>query len=322
MKLWVRFAISVAVLALLFVFLPWREVVGSMGRIRWTVWLGIVAGFLGGHALGVVKWRLIINAGRGGLRLQDAIGCYAAGLFANLCLPSIVGGDVLRAVLAGKRTNRPEAVVIGGLADRASDVLALTILITGGAVFAGQTLPGTWQLVLIVVMGLAGVAAATGALLVLRRPLTSWPPRIRRKLGRTLVALRRLATRPGTALAALSLSLAIQASFVTLNAIIGEAIGIVQPLSVWFLAWPVAKLSGLLPISLGGLAIREATLAAMLAPFGVAPALGVAASLIWQTVLIAGGLLSGLVWLLYRGRGRRRAATGPGAPTVARAGHG
>ena len=322
MRLWVRFAISVAVLALLFVILPWREVVGSMGRIRWTVWLGIVAGFLGGHVLGVVKWRLIINAGRGGLRVRDAIGCYAAGLFANLCLPSIVGGDVLRAVLAGKRTNRPEAVVIGGLADRASDVLALAILITGGALLAGQALPGSWQLVLMVVMGLVGVAVAAGALLVLRRPLTSWPPRIRRKLGRTLVALRRLVTRPGTALAALSLSLTIQASFVTLSAIIGDAIGIVQPLSVWFLAWPVAKLSGLLPISLGGLAIREATLAAMLAPFGVAPALGVAASLLWQTVLIAGGLLSGLVWLLYRGGRRGHRAPDPSAPTLARVEHG
>jgi uncharacterized protein (TIRG00374 family) len=293
-----------------------------MGRIRWTVWLGIVAGFLGGHVLGVIKWRLIINAGRGGLRFKDAVGCYAAGLFANLCLPSIVGGDVLRAVLAGKRTNRPEAVVIGGVADRASDVLALAILITGGALLAGQALPGTWQLVLIVVMGLAGVAAASGALMVLRRPLTSWPPRIRRRLGRTLVAMRRLVTRPGTALTALSLSLAIQASFVTLSAIIGDAIGIVQPLSVWFLAWPVAKLSGLLPISLGGLAIREATLAAMLAPFGVAPALGVAASLVWQTVLIAGGLLSGLVWLLYRRQGFRRSAPEHSTPNLARAEHG
>jgi uncharacterized membrane protein YbhN (UPF0104 family) len=137
-----------------------------------------------------------------------------------------------------------------------------------------------------------------------------------------LVALRRLVTRPGTALAALSLSLAIQASFVTLSAIIGDAIGIVQPLSVWFLAWPVAKLSGLLPISLGGLAIREATLAAMLAPFGVAPALGVAASLVWQTVLIAGGLLSGLVWLLYRRQGFRRSAPEHSTPNVARAVHG
>jgi uncharacterized membrane protein YbhN (UPF0104 family) len=71
---------------------------------------------------------------------------------------------------------------------------------------------------------------------------------------------------------------------------------------VWFLVWPLAKLAGLLPISLGGLAVREATLAALLAPFGVPIALGVVCSLLWQTVLIAGGLLGGLAWL---GLGRR-----------------
>jgi uncharacterized membrane protein YbhN (UPF0104 family) len=42
--------------------------------------------------------------------------------------------------------------------------------------------------------------------------------------------------------------------------------------------------------------VRDATLAALLASFGVPPAQSLAASLIWQSVMIAGGLLSGLVW--------------------------
>jgi uncharacterized membrane protein YbhN (UPF0104 family) len=53
-----------------------------------------------------------------------------------------------------------------------------------------------------------------------------------------------------------------------------------------------------MPISLGGLAVREATLAALLTPFGVPFALGVVCSLLWQTVLIGGGLIGGLVWLV------------------------
>ena len=60
-----------------------------------------------------------------------------------------------------------------------------------------------------------------------------------------------------------------------------------------------------MPISLGGLAVRETTLAALLAPFGVPFAVGVVCSLLWQTVLISGGLIGGLVWLVL---GRRRGA--------------
>jgi uncharacterized protein (TIRG00374 family) len=316
MKLWGRIVVTVVVLATMFLILPWRDVLGSMGRMPWPVWVGIVLGFLVGHGLGALKWRLAVNAGRGGLAALDALRCYAAGLFANLCLPSIVGGDVLRAVLAGKSTKRPEAVVVGGLADRASDVSALALLIAGGALFARRALPGSAQLVLTVSLVLGVTGALVALFLLIRRPLAAWPPRLRRHLGRMLVALRRLTRRPATAAAVVGLSLAIQTGFILLNAVIGHSIGIDQPLAVWFLAWPVAKLSGLLPISLGGLAIREATLAAALAPFGVAPALGVAASLLWQTVLIAGGLLSGLLWL-----GLRRHHTAENTATIASPGH-
>ena len=83
-----------------------------------------------------------------------------------------------------------------------------------------------------------------------------------------------------------------------LNAWLGRSVGIEVNLAVWFLIWPLAKLASLLPISLGGLAVREASLAALLLPFGVPMARSVVCSLLWQTVLIAGGLLGGLVWLV------------------------
>jgi glycosyltransferase 2 family protein len=60
--------------------------------------------------------------------------------------------------------------------------------------------------------------------------------------------------------------------------------------------WPLSKLAALVPITLGGLGVREATLAALLVPFGVPPAVGVVAALLWQTVLITGGLFAGAVW--------------------------
>ena len=110
----------------------------------------------------------------------------------------------------------------------------------------------------------------------------------------------------------------IQSSFVLLNAWLGGHIGVKVPLGVWFLVWPLAKVASLMPISLGGLAVREASLAGLLAPFGVPLALGVLTSLLWQTVLIAGGLTGGLVWLLL---GRRRAlmGNGPVLPKATRA---
>ena len=56
---------------------------------------------------------------------------------------------------------------------------------------------------------------------VLRRPLAKWPRKLRRPLGRALVALRHLAQKPGYALMALGISLSIQSLFVLLNVWIG-----------------------------------------------------------------------------------------------------
>jgi len=300
---WAKAAISIVLLALLFILLPWSQVREALGRLPPRVWLGVLTGFVLGHALGVAKWRLFVNAARGGLRRLDAALCYSAGLFANLCLPSIVGGDLLRLGLAGKLTRRPEAALWGGIMDRLTDLLSLAILVTTGAILVRTRVEGWLSQVMTV-----GFAVIAGVLLLLlplavRRPLARWPRRLRRPVGRGLVGLRQLWRRPGAAAAGLGLSLLIQGSFVLLNSWLGRSVGIEVDLAVWFLVWPLAKIASLMPISLGGLAVREASLAALLLPFGVPVSRSVVCSLLWQTVLIAGGLLGGLIWLvLHRSR--------------------
>ena len=306
MKIAVRVAVSVIVLALLLTLLPFDEIKQAVGGLSPLLWLGVLAGFLVGHRAGVEKWRSLVNAGRADLGSRQAVRCYAAGLFANLCLPSIVGGDVLRAALASRVTGRTEAVVIGALADRLLDVMALATLITVGALAAPAVLPGAapWLVAGAVLGGV--VAGAVAVAVAGRRPLSSWPPKFRRRIGRTLVGLRRLRRYPRVTARAFAISLGIQTGFVLLNAAIGKAVGVDVPVTVWFLVWPLAKVAALLPISLGGLGLRDATLGALLVPFGIPMALGVVASLVWQSVLIAGGLISGGVWMLLG----REGATG------------
>lgn len=300
MKLWARIAISVTLLGVILVLLPWPMVRDAVARLSPWHWAGVVLGFLAGHTLGVFKWRAFVRGGvgRAVFTVRDAIRCYAAGLFANLCLPSIVGGDLLRMVMAGRATSRPEAALLGGAMDRLTDTAALALLAGAGALTAGSA-HGSALVRTVSVALLAGLGS--GVLLVGlagRRPLARWPARLRRPVGRTLVGVRHLRRHPGLALRGLVLSLLIQSGFVMLNAGLGRAIGVEVVLGAWFLAWPLAKVVSLLPISLGGLAVREASMAGFLAPFGVPLALGVTVSLLWQSVLIAGGLLGGGVWLL------------------------
>lgn len=292
----VRVAASVVLLAVLFQIVPWSDVRAHASRLPFGIWLAILAIFLAGHQLGVVKWRALVNACRARVPMRAATRAYFAGLFANLYLPSIIGGDVLRGALIGRGSGRPEAAVLGGIADRLLDVATMGVLIAFGIIVAREAIPGAGgeaatALVLVAVGG-----AALFLPLAIRRPLRSWPRKARRPIGRSLVALRRLSRSPGSAALALVLSLGIQALFVLLNAWIGREIGIDVSLGVWFIAWPLAKLVALLPVSIGGLVVREAALAGVLAQFGVPIALGTVAGLLWQTVNFTGGLLGGAIW--------------------------
>ena len=103
------------------------------------------------------------------------------------------------------------------------------------------------------------------------------------------------------------LATAIQMAFLVLTAWLAQACGLVLPLRVWFFAWPLAKLAALLPLTQGGIGVREAALVGLLSPFGAAPHLVLAAGLVWEGVVIVGGLLAGLTAFIL-GRAEERQA--------------
>ncbi len=292
----VRVGISGAILAGLFTYLPREALWASLGRISVFQWgIGLV-GFMGGHLLGIFKWQVILRVTGVQLRWADAARCYCAGLFANLCLPSLVGGDVLRAGLAMRITGRKEAVVVGSLLDRFIDILALGVLVTGAGLVAPRALGAHVGAVLAVVASGVGAVILVTLLLVRSRPPTRWSGRARRQIARARLALRAVTRRMTITSAGLGLAVGVQGLFVLLNAFLGLSIGLSAPLRVWFLTWPLAKLAALAPVSLGGLGVREIAFAGLLQPFGIPFPLAVAQSLLWETILVAGGLSAGLIW--------------------------
>jgi len=201
--------------------------------------------------------------------------------------------------------------------DRLMDVSALALTAGAGALLLpGQLDPRGRRVFLLstglVAIGLAVVIAAAAAL-----PAWRFPFRIRRKLARLRQAARGVRRRPHLVIASLAGGVAVQSAFVTLTAVLANACGLHLRLRDWFFAWPLAKIAALLPLSQGGLGVREAALAALLVPFGAPAALAVAVGLVWQTVIYSGGLISGCLALVARGISSRQ--TSQAAPLPPRA---
>lgn len=296
-----RLAGSAVVLALLFSFLPFSELRAALARIPTAVWLLSVPTYLALHLLGITKWRMLVNSAQGGLRMRSAVRCYYYGLFGNTFLPSLVGGDVIRAGLAFRLARSPSGVVIGSVVDRSLDVLALAAVAGMGVLLLPRALDAEGRRVFWVLLGIL-VAAGVGAMIAgAVLPVRRFPYRLRRVLVKARRSVRAMLARPGQVVVALALGISLQTLLVLLSAWLGRACGIEIALTAWLFAWPMAKLSALLPLTQGGLGVREAALAALLAPFGVEPVLAVAAGLVFQGVIISGGLVGGgLAFVLGR----------------------
>jgi uncharacterized membrane protein YbhN (UPF0104 family) len=132
--------------------------------------------------------------------------------------------------------------------------------------------------------------------------------RFRRRLARLRHALRSISRQPSKLLFGWLAGTLIQSTFLLLTARLAVACGLVLPLRLWLFAWPLAKLAALLPLTQGGIGVREAALVALLTPFGAAGHLVLAAGLVWEGVIVAGGLLSGGAAFLLR----RAASSRPG----------
>ncbi len=308
-KTLIKAAISLCILGLVLSYVDTEVVLTGLRRLGLQAFLLYLSGFLFLHALSALKWRFFVTLSDCTMRRRDALRCHAGALFGNLCLPGLIGGDLFRLVLASRLTGRTEAVLMGSLADRVADLLALLVLVGVGFLAAMATpefnrhLPADAAVTCVIFFLVAAVSVWAAIALLRRRPIRRYPRPIARRLIGLLRAGRALSARPMAALNGLALCLMLQFGFVALNIALGREVGLDLDPRLWFLLWPLAKIIAMAPISFGGIGVREAAFALLVAPFAAAE-LAVAQSLIWQCVLVTGGLLCGLSIPFMKHRGR------------------
>ncbi len=298
-----RWGAGLAVLLLLAHVIPREPLRAALARVPGTRFLAILLAYLLVHLVGIAKWRMTVNAAGAGLDFSTSAQCYCGGLFGVLFLPSILGGDVVRLAVGLRRSPQPAGVLAGNIADRILDVCAQGGLVLVGLFLLPESLPGAWQAAArraLLIAALLGMVVALLSILLYRPLLRGRSVRFRRRLARFRHALRSVWRRPHVLVLGWLMGLFIQASFVLLGALLAMSCGLLLPLRVWLFAWPLAKVVALLPLTQGGIGVREAALVVLLAPFGVAGPLAFATGLVWEAVVICGGLLAGLAALLLR----------------------
>lgn len=307
--LFTRWMAALLILGILLHLLPVGALREALSRIPLTRFLAVLLIYLVALTGGITKWHTTVNSAGAQLSFAASAQCYTSGLFGALFLPSIIGGDAARLAVGISRSPRPAAVITGNVADRFLDVAAQLTLVSLGLLLLPGSLPVRLQAPArhVMLASVVGAAAFFALVLSLHRILLRGRSRkFRRRLAQLRHAIRAVARRPNRLVFGWLLGTSVQGTYVLLTALLGVSCGLVLPLRVWLFAWPLAKIAAVMPITQGGIGVREAALVVLLAPFGAPGSQVLATGIVWEGIIITGGLLAGLAaLLLQRGRASR-----------------
>jgi len=301
-----RVGVSLGILIWLFYWSPRDEVLHvlrrGMNHWPWAV-TGLLATFLGLNA-GSLRWHRILRAQGIPVRFTRTFRIFFIGQFFNAFLLGACGGDVMRAFLITRETQADKAsAALTVLVDRA---IGLLVFMAFGSLMILTRMHLMWTRratrLPALLMGIF-LLAAFAALLVLfhRNRFESWPLMQRVERWKRIGPLIRKAyeafyffrTRPRIAAISIGFSL-LNVWFLTL-ACYGFGRCLMIDANIWdyFIFFPIITVFTAVPISIGGLGVREWLFGKMFSTVGVPMYEGILLSLFVY--------LGGVFWSLFGG---------------------
>lgn len=295
---WLRVAITIGLVALLAWRVDGREVVAALRNVHWGYWGLAFATYLVSQAVSARRWAGLARALGFAESYPRFLKLYFEGVFFNQCLPSSIGGDVVKAVRLGQTPG--ERVLAGGtvLADRLTGLAALLVLALTGVLQEALSLPGGGVAAVAGALTLAALAGARLAVGVVGWFAQGLGPG--RPAGRMLARFEPYRRRPSILYRAIGWSFVVQILVVVQVMLLGRSLEVDAPWTAYLIAAPTVSLISTVPASIGGIGLREGGLVELLAPYGVRAELGVAVGLLWFLVALSSGLLGGAAYLWER----------------------
>jgi uncharacterized membrane protein YbhN (UPF0104 family) len=245
-----------------------------------------------------LRWREISADCGAPLAVGQAMHYSMIGSFFNQTLPSSIGGDAVRLWLVGRGPAGWRAATYSIFIDRAIGLIALAVLIVASLPWSYRLIGDPKGQLALLIVDLAALAAGTGFLLLGR---LHWPWLKQVWATSHLHACSVITNhvifhrRRGWKIAFLSLLIHVLA--VAIAWCVAKAIAAPVLFNETFLLIPPVMLITMLPISIAGWGVREATMALAFSYAALPAHAGINISLLFGGVSFIVGGLGGLIWV-------------------------
>lgn len=261
------------------------------------------------------RWQLFLVAEGASVSVYRLFKFYMVGMFLNNFIPGGLGGDIVKGYRLHQTINNPNLAIVSVFLERLTGLVGLTVLAVAVSPFNLVKLQSQTAL----------LAVAGSALFLLLLMLVIWCPPMARlnlwlskklfpkalgeKIAQLYMALYSFRNHRRTLLGATAVSTVLQLMFAIYYALAAKALHIdVDPI-YFILFLPAITIVTMVPLSIGGLGIREGVMIGLFGSVGVSSADVLSISLSVYSINLLLSLFGGLMMFERRKAGNPREAT-------------
>lgn len=315
-----RIAVSGGILFFLFKtqFKNFVDVISAFrnsGVNYWLIALSVVIYWIGTYLI-VLRWQILLHTQKISASQPFLLGSYLVGCFFNNFLPTAIGGDIYRIYDSSKLKNS-SAMKAGSiiLMDRSVGVMSivfyLIFVLAMGFMRTSHIEPaiGKWKVsnqllsILIIILFILAVFIIfimlfpdffkLNRLFRKTRFLHRWEDNFRQIYD----TLRKFRKSKVIFFISIVLSLALQFAFILNCYYVGRAFGISQVSLIGFIfVFDISGILSMIPISVGGIGVREGTSVILLSALGAPKNIATIVSLVLLVMILIPGIVGGIIY--------------------------
>ena len=130
---WLKPTVTIALYVLVFYWIDAREISSTLKTAQFGIAGACVLLYMAGQAISTLRWRILLAPVHLSTPYLRLLGFYFTGMFFNLFLPTIVGGDAVKALLLARETGAPARATMSVFMERNVGLCALLVVAIGAA---------------------------------------------------------------------------------------------------------------------------------------------------------------------------------------------
>jgi glycosyltransferase 2 family protein len=248
--------------------------------------------------IGVLRWRIVSEECGAPIPIRRAMRYNLIGAFFNQTLPSSIGGDAVRLWLVARNGAGWRAATYSIFVDRAVGLIALAIVIVASLPWSYRLIGDEYGRSALALVDLAALGGGAGFLVLGMLPwpwLKHWWAT--HHIHACAVIANRVIFKTKNEPAIAILSLLVHFLAVVIAWCVVRSIAAPVAFDQTFLLIPPVMLITMLPISIAGWGVREATMGLAFGYAGLMTNEGINVSLLYGAVSFIVGAFGGLVWI-------------------------